>query len=511
MGKGTESKILRGTIIIVLVGIVAKLTSFIAEAILAAYLGTSYQSDAYYMVSSVQAVIYPMLSVGIWKVFLPLYKEKITHGKNDEANGLTNKAITFFSIVSFFSVGLLILFAGPVVSVVAPGFTGNTRELCIRLVRIAAPMYFFIITAAIYASILQANDKFLGSQIREIASHIPTIVAALFFYNRFGIDAMAIALVIGGFVRLIIELPFVDWGYKYHPDCDFKTHDFGILLRRMPSALISEGVTQLNTLVDKAMASTLPTGTVSALNYGNKLMNVLSGFISTAIATAMYPQMIELIALKKDDELNTLLVTIINIFSVLMIPVTLACILFRTELVSVVFQRGSFTSDSTAITSGVFALYSVGVFFIASNTVITNLFYGYGNTKTPMYISVANLVINVVLNILLIQIWGVNGLALATSLSAIITFFIRISATKKYIKLDKMNLLVTALKILVASALACFIPRILFWKYEVNRYAVLVLSAIIGILLYIITMKILKVKEFNDIKNLLIKRMRNRS
>ena len=329
MDNTIGKKVFRGTVVITLVGILAKFTSFIAEAILAAYLGTTYQSDAYYMVNGVQMVIYPMISVGIWKVFLPLYKEKITHGLKEEADALTNHVITFFSIVSFLAVGLMILLAGPIVSVVAPGFEGETRALCIKLVRISAPMYFFIIAAAIYASILQANNKFLGSQIREVASHIPTILAAIFFYKRFGIEAMAIALVVGGAVRLLIELPFVNWGYRYRPDFRFKTHEFGVLLKRLPSALISEGVVQLNTLIDKAMASTLPEGTISALNYGHKLINVFSGLLSTAIATALYPQMIELIALKKEDELSSLLEKIIDIFAALMIPVTLACVLFR--------------------------------------------------------------------------------------------------------------------------------------------------------------------------------------
>lgn len=504
----TGNKVVRGTITIVLVGILAKVTSFIAEAILAAYLGTTYQSDAYYMVSSIQMVIYPMLSVGIWKVFLPIYKEKLTQGKDDEASSLTNKVITFFSIVSFLAVGLLILLAGPVVSIVAPGFEGGTRTLCIKLVRIAAPMYFFIITAAIYASILQANNKFLGSQIREVASHIPTIIAAIFFYKNFGIEAMAIGLVAGGVVRLLIELPFVDWGYKYKLDFKFKSQEFGLMLKRLPSALISEGVTQLNTLIDKAMASTLPTGTVSALNYGHKLMNVFSGLLSTAIATALYPQMIELIALKKEDDLSKLVVKIIDIFCVLMVPITLACALFSTELVEAVFQRGSFTADSTELTSGVFALYCLGLFFVASNTVITNLFYGYGNTKTPMYISIANLIINVVLNLVLIHIWGVNGLALATSLSAIITFFVRIKAAEKYVKLDNKRMIGTAMKVVIAATIACLIPRTIFWFYPINKYVTLIISALIGIALYLGMVKLLKVNEINDLVNLIKRKIK---
>ena len=508
MDNSIGKRVFRGTIIIVLIGILAKLAAFISEAVLAAYLGTNYRSDAYYMVSSIQQVIYPMLSVGIWKVFLPVYKEKITQGHTYQAYELTNKAISFFTVISIAVVAMIMVLTGPVVSIVAPGFEGETRALCIRLVRISAPMYVFIIASAVYASVLQCHNKFLGSQIREVASHIPTILAAIFFYQKFGIEAMAIALVVGGAVRLLIELPFVDWGYKYKPDLKFRTKEFLTMLKRLPSALISEGVTQLNTLIDKAMASTLPEGTISGLNYGHRLMNVFSGLLSTAIATALYPQMIELIALKKENELRKLVVRIINIFCLLMVPVTLACVLFRTELVAAVFQRGSFTTESTALTSGVFALYSLGIFFIACNTVITNLFYGYGNTKTPMYISIANLVINVVLNLILIHLWGVNGLALATSLSAIITFFVRIKAAEKYVKLDNKKMIVTALKVLIAAAIACLIPRVIFWLHPMNKFLTLIISGIIGVVVYLLVVKTLKVNEINDLTSLLKRKMK---
>ena len=501
---------MEGVVIIVLVGIIAKLTAFFTETILAAYLGTSYKSDAYYMVASIKDVLYPMLSVGIWQVFLPLYKTHIAKGERDTAYVLTNKALSFFAVCSAAVVLLLLVFAPAAVSIVAPGFAGDTRSLCIRLVRISAPMYVPIIASAIYASMLQCHEKFLGSQIREVASHIPTIIAAIFFYKRFGIDAMAIALIASGVFRLLIELPFVDWGYRFKPDFHLRTQEFALMLKRLPSALISAGVVQINTLIDKAMASTLPTGTISGLSYGHKLTNVLSGLLSSAIATAMYPQMIEWITQEKKGELAKLVTKVINIFCVLMVPITIACVLFRTEIVSAVFERGAFDGSSTALTASVFALYSLGLFFTACSSVISNIFYGHGDTKTAMHISVANLGINVVLNLALIHLWGVNGLALATSLSSIITFYIRLVVAKKYVKLDGSRVLYTGIKTVAAALIACLTPRVLFWAYPVNKYIILLISAIIGALLYYLLVKAFRVSEIDDLISLAKRKIRKR-
>ena len=491
-------KLFKGTAVILFISILAKLTTFITEAILASILGTTYQSDAFYMVTSIQYVIYPMLSVGIWKVFLPIYKEKITQDDKNSANELANKVITNFTIISILVVAILMIFSNEIVTIVAPGFEGETKKICSQLVFISAPMYILIMAAAVYASMLQCHNKFFGSQIREVASHIPTIIAALLLYPIFGIKSLGFALVAGGMLRLLIEIPFVDWGYKFRITLK-KSQEYSLMMKRMPSALISEGVNQFNMLVDKMMASTLPEGAVSGLNYGNRLTNVFSGLLSSAIATALYPQVVELISLKKNDELNNLMSRILKIFGLVMFPLTIACILFRKELVSVVFERGSFGAESVNLTAGTFACYSIGLFFVASNTVLTNVFYGHGDTKTPMFIGIANLIVNVGLNFALVYLIGINGLAIATSISAVIAFFIRIIFIKKYINFCCKDILIQFLKFLFASFVACLLARLAINYISFNKYFDIIIAAAMGILIYFIEIYILRVEELKYI------------
>ena len=489
------NKVFHGTVVLILVAVLSKTVSFVQEAILAAYLGTSNQSDAYYMVSSISQVIFPVLSVGIFKVYLPVYKEKIALGQQQKANQLTDTVITVFTCFSILITILLGVFAKQVVSVISPGFSGETKELCIKLVQISAPMYIFELVSAIVSAVLQSHNKFFGSQICEAIHHIPIILAAVFLYRLYGVQALAISLVFGGLVRLLIQLPFINWGYRYKPEIKTRTTEFSLILKRLPSALLSAGITQLNTLIDKTMASRLPAGTISGLSYGTKLIHVFGNLISTAVTTAMYPQMVELIALKKTKELSVLMERIMNIFCILLCPITIACIWFRTEIVSAVFQRGAFNSDSVTLTAGVFALYAIGILFSANNGLLNDLFYGFGNTKTPMIISLVNLVSNLILNVILISLWGVNGLALATSLSAAVTFIIRITAARKYIKLGYRNIIRTGVIGLLLSFIACGVPRALFTVLSVNKYLVLIVSACIGVPVYLVGLRLAKVQE----------------
>lgn len=501
------SRIIHGTLVIAFMSLAAKLASYITEATLASYLGTSWQGDAYYMVAGVKDLIYPMLSVGIWKVFLPLYKERVALNDASGASSLANKTTTLFTLASALIVIVVMVFAVPIVSLIAPGFEGVTKNLCVKLVRISAPSYVLIIASAVYASMLQCHNQFFGSQVRELASHVPVIISAVVFYRYYGIEALAFGIVVSGAVRLAIELPFVDWGYRYRFDFDFHDNSFNTMLKRLPSSLVSEGVVQLNTLVDKAMASTLPDGTISALNYAHKLTNVFSGLLSTAITTALYPQMVELIALGKDRSLRNLLSRIISLFCLVMIPVSFACVLYRYELVAIAFQRGSFGENSVLATSGVFALYSSGMLFVACNTVINNVFYGYGDTLTPMRASVLTLLLNAFGNLAFMPIWGAEGFALSTTLSNVITLLARLVLLKRYICLEWSPLLSSIVRILLSSLCSCIIPRLLIMRFAMSNIATLVFSAIIGVLLYYIFLRVFRVEEVDELIRLISKRV----
>lgn len=493
--SGIGKKVFRGTVIIVFVSVLAKLAAFISEAVNAAYLGTTYQSDAYYMVSSVIQAMCPVLSVAVWKVFLPVYKDKLAQNDQPGADHLANKMISFFTLLSFAVVAVLLLLAGPLVSLVAPGFEGETRRLCIELTRISAPMYMFIIAADIYAVMLQCHNQFFGSQIRVVASHVPPILAAILLYHRFGIRIMAFALIAGGFSRLLIELPFGNWGYRFRPDFHFKCPEFLVMLRRFPSAFMSGGVQQINILIDRAIASMFPEGAVSGMNYGHRLTHVFSGLLSSAVSMALFPQMVELISLRKHEALNKLLTRILNIFMILMIPVTFACVLFSRDLVVAVFARGAFQEESVALTSGVFTFYSLGLLFVACSSVLSNVFYGFGDARTPLIISVLGIGINVILNLTLSYFMGVNGLALATSLAAVIALALRIVFVRKFVSLEWHSLALTFGKVMSASFVSCGAAWALVSLLSLNVYLRLITAAVLGTAIYCLAIKLLRLDE----------------
>ena len=503
-------KIVSGTLIIIMVSVMAKVMSYIAEAVNAYYIGTGHIADAFSMVTTIQNLLTTMLSLGITKVFLPAYKRHITLGENDQANRLANRLTTMLLLITACVVAVLVLFRRQVVSLFAPGFNADDAALCAELLAISSPMNLFIIMSSTYSAMLQCHNQFFGSQIREVASHIPPVLCAILLYKRLGeelgIRAMAVALIIGAMCRLLVELPFVNWKYHYRPDFSFHDIEYRHVLKKLPAAMVTAGISRINSLVDSIMASGLGEGAVSAMKYAGRLHHVFSGLLSTAISTALYPQMVELIALGKHKELSKIVTKILNIFCVLMIPVSIAGILFGTPLIQVAFERGKFDASSTALTAGVFGCYCIGLLFTASSGVLTNIFYGNGDTKTPMFISLGVVVLNIGLNFVFTSFMGISGLALATSLATFVGVIIKFILVRKHVDILWKDLLIIILKVLLASVIS-IVPAYFVSGLVANKYLHLLSAAVMGIAIYLAMMRILRVPAVNEIIQLLKKKV----
>ena len=502
-----NNKVVKNVGIILGCSIAAKILSYIWEATLAAFLGASDQADAFYMTTSIFGILYPVLDLGIWKVFLPAYKRKLVKKEEKRAEKIANIAVTFFLLLSLALVLFLIVCADPLVRIMAPGFDIEKKQTTIEFLRISAPTYLLMAVASIVGAMLQCRDRFFGSQIRELGTHISKIIFIIICYRFIGIYAAVIAMIIGSIFRLMIQLPFIDWRWKYSPDFNFKDKEILPMIKGLPSVAVTAAISHINGLVDKIVASKAVSGSVACLNYGHKLMNVFSGMLSTAIGTAVYPTIIQYIAEKKTEKLKELLVNVINALGFIIIPISCFCVLFSEELVTVAFQRGAFDASATKVTAGVFMGYCLGMLFLGISTSVTNVFYGYGDTKITMYISLIGISLNIILDLVFMHIWGVAGLAVATSFAAIIGLGIRFLFLRRYIQIGYRLIIFEYVKILSIAAISCGIPFVIFSNLiKINIYLSLVFSAIICGALYLGSAFLFKVKTLDFVRSLIINR-----
>lgn len=488
-----RKSLVSGSVSVLVALIICKITAFLQEMIIAAYLGATAVGDAFNTVNGIQETIYPMLAVGISQIFLPAYKSLMVKKGQKEADSLANYAIVFFTGLSIIVVILLIAFAPFVVSLVAPGFDVEQKALTAHLVRLSAASYVFICCASVISSMLIAHGRFFASEIRGAFTHLPVILAALLFYPKYGLNALAISLVVAGIARLLVLLPFMHKGFHFSLKDPPQWTYLKTLLARLPSALISSGITQLNSLIDKIMASNLIVGSISCLNYGTRLYMVLQELFANVIATSSYPQIIELITQDKKKELSNLLGKIISVIWFFTIPLTVGGIIYSKQLVRIAFVRGAFTNEMGVITAGVFIGYILALSFSSLNGILNNVYFGFGDTRSPMLFNLLNLVINIILNIVFIRLFAVKGLAIATSIASTVCLCMRVIFLRKKLSFHFEGLFKQSIMMIVSSLIAVGASYLIIDLIRLrNALFIVILGICISVSIYLLEMKVLK-------------------
>lgn len=452
---GNKLNALKNTFIVFLFAIGAKLLSLIRESVIAAFIGTSLEADAYYMVMSIYTIFELGLSTSIYQCFFPIYKELSIKDENKDKK--LDFANTIFIILLIASLILVLfeIFAGKyIIKLIAIGFNEEGIKITKKLLIISAPMLIFVVISEYFSAILRSHNIFVWSQFREWMTHILAIVSILFLYKKVGIYALGIGLVIGSIFRMLVQVPMIKKIHIFKKRINTKLKETKIFFRRVPAALITASIIEIKSISDKMVASTLTTGAISTLNYGYKLESAISGIIFNSIATGIYPSIVQLYADKRDKELSELMEKILQILYIIIIPLILISTFLGKEIVSIIYKRGAFGETEVFLTAAIFSGYMLGSIFYGSSIILSNIFYTSGDVGTLMKINVIDLIINIVLNFILSKYMGALGLALATSIASLVTFFIKIQKIQKYVTLNWAILILEILKIIFSSMLS---------------------------------------------------------
>ena len=429
-----STSLLKNTAIVLVFSIAAKLLSLVRESAVAAFAGAGMEADAYYMVQGIYAVFELGLSTAIFQSFFPLYKQLSLEDEGKErSRRFANAAITLLLIIAAGLALIEICGRQIIVDLLAPGFSEEAKMLVGSLIWFSAPMLLFVIAAECISTVLRSHDRFARSQMRELGTHIASIIVVVLLYRKWGAAALGLSMLLGAVLRLVIQLPGFGKVYRYRPSFAFRDKDVVEMFRRIPATLVTAAATQLKGIVDRLMASLLPVGSVSALNYGHRIETALGGLLSTAIATGLYPEMVTLHTKGEKRKLRELLDRSVGIFALVAIPLCVGCFLFGSEIVTLIYQRGAFGAKESQVTARVFSAYILGTFFSGASAITANVFYAAGDTKTPMKINCIDLVLNVALNLLFCSLFGVVGLAAATSLSGVIAYLLRVRAVRRHV------------------------------------------------------------------------------
>lgn len=513
MSKGTSA--LRSVFMIMIFTLGSKVLGFIRDALIAAKFGLGIETDTFFLSLTAVTLFVTMLVRAINTTVVPILDEvEVEKGKNKKivhTNNLLNVLLMVATLITF----IAILIAPLIIKILALGFEGEQFNLAVLLMRIGLPVMLLATIVGVFRGYLQSELMFKETAMTQIPYNIVFILFLIFFSSKYGITGLMISSVLAVLSQMLIQIPgMLKTGYKYKPIINFHSHYIKKMFYLSGPVLISAVINDINKIVDKSLASTLVAGSISALDYADRIQQLVYGVFIMAITTVIYPLLSKEASIGSKKELINVMQKGFNVILIITIPATLGMIILAEPIVSLAFERGAFTVAATNMTSSALIFYTIGLVGISIRTLLYRVYYSLQDTKTPLVNSLIAIIINIILNLILIKYMGHNGLALATSIAAIITALLLLyNLRKKLGKLGVSLLITCGFKTLIASLFMAGIVLLLksmligmIPNSFIIEFIMVICLIMSGVIAYTIAIYLLKVDEFKWMVNIIIKK-----
>jgi putative peptidoglycan lipid II flippase len=327
---------------------------------------------------------------------------------------------------------------------------------------------------------------------------------------------MAYGVLLGGFLQWVVQLPSLrKEGYRYRPVFSFRHPELLTIAGLVVPALVGIASTEINIFVNTQIASLMPEGAVSYLNYAFRLMHFPLGVFGVALATVSLPALSQKVAAQDRKGVAETADSGLGLVFFLNLPASLFLIVSAVPIVSVLYQHGRFGPGDTLQTASALQLYALGLLGYSGVRVLAPVFYAFADTKTPVKVGILSVFSNIVLNLFFYKLgFGFQWLAFSASLSAFVNFFVLLFLFRKKLpEWEAGALLQKFFKIFLAA----LIPSLVCWgglKYldGVSLYPglgtrILILAALFGLFtgLYLLCARLLKIPEEKIVAGLLKK------
>lgn len=449
-----QRSILGGAIIIGSASIISRVLGLLRDRLLTTQFGAGDVLDAYFTAFKIPDFFFNIVVLGILSAsFVPVfieYKEK--KGKN-EAFAMANSVINLIAFVLIVFAVLCYVFAPQLVELLAYGDSIEQKILIVRYTRIMLGSLFFFGLSNVVAGILHAQKKFLAYAVAPIFYNIGIILGILVFVPLWGPIGLGYGVVLGAFFHFIVQLPAaVSAGFRYTPSTQWKHPGVIQILKLMPPRAFALGLTQLNILVIFSIASTLPSGDRAVWQFADNLQHFPINIFGVSLALAAFPVFSE--AFAEDNVTKFKEVFSDNFRRILfyIIPISIATLLLRAQIVRLVYGAGEFDWQDTFLTAQTLGAFTLSMFAQALIPLLARSFFAKQDTKTPVIMSVIAMIVNIILAILLAPIAGIIGLAFAYSIAAILQMMLLLGALRvRHGDLDDDHIVNSAFKIIVAA------------------------------------------------------------
>jgi len=503
----------------------SRILGLVRDQVLASMFGAGNAMDAFNVAFRIPNLVRDLFAEGAMSAaFVPVFMQQLASGERTAAWRFGNNVINALLVVTGVLVVGGIVFARPLVTAFAADYATvpGKLELTILLTRIMLPFLTLVAIAAVVMGMLNSLDRFFVPALAPAMFNIATIICALLLVPlmpRFGVPpiaAIAIGTLVGGLAQVLIQWPLLrQAGFSYRPFLDWKQDALRRVLLLMGPGTIGLAATQMNVFVNTVLATQQGTGAVSWLNYAFRLMYLPTGLFGVSIATATAPAVSRHAAQHNDAAVRSTLAEGLSLMLVLNVPATVGLIALSHPIVRVIFERRAFLPSDTFATAAALQYYAVGLLGYSIVRIAAPTFYALGDSRTPVQISVAAVLVNAVLNVVLARLFGYRGLALGTSIAALFNAVSLLWLLRRRLGgLDDRRILTSFSRIAMASLAMGAAALLIEWLLSqwiggdafLSQAFRLALTIVFALLVLAAAAHLLRIREFREAIALALKR-----
>ena len=473
--------------------------------------------DAYTAAFMVPDFMFAVLVSGALSVtFIPVFNERWVKGNKQSAWQISSSMINFMALITMTASVLIIIFADPLMKyLIAPGLSESGHALAVSMMQVIAVNPFIFAVAAVIASIQQAVGRFMFCALAPMLYNVGIIIGTVWFtggVNLFGwqifdggIMGVALGVVLGSFLQLIVSaVGLAGLGFDYNFKIYWRNKGFRKVLSLLPARSVDQGMDYVVSLVEVNLASRLADGTVRAYQQALTLHMMPINLIGVAISNAAFPQLTEHLGEGRNDLFQKDLRSLLRIIFWMALPVSVVIFFTRGYVVHFIRNGGN------QLIAGILGCLVVAILFRTIYHMAARAFYARQDTKTPLYISIFSITLNIILAIVLSMVlkMGAYGLAWAQSTVAVLEVVVLLAVMNRQMpKLFDMTFVRAIFKMIIAGTITgvvCYIAVLIMpFRYHddsfFSAFPKFVIISLVSFGTYAAASKWLKLPEIDPI------------
>jgi putative peptidoglycan lipid II flippase len=501
----------------VIVGATTLLSTFVGfarEIVNARYYGAQWEMDTFLAAATIPTILFGVFQGALMSALVPLFSKYLAGDDQDDAWRLVSTILNALLIFTGVAALLGWLLAPYYVPLIAHGFPAPQLSVAIRMTRWLIFTLVATSLAGAISALLNATQRFFWPALQGIAINVVTIFCVVALNRQMGIYALVFGTACGLTMQLLVQLPSFLALRRYQPIMQLDHPGLRQLMAMLGPIMIGSAAGQVAMLLDRYFASTLAPGFMSGMNYAIKIVYFPQQIFAAAIATVIFPVAASQFASNNRAGLRSSVSIGLRLVNLITIPAMCGLIVLAPLLVQTLFQRGAFGIEASEITSGLIPYAAVGLVALAANVMLTRYCFACNESRRPVAIAIASVVVNAGLSVWWLPTLGAKGLLLANSISQTIQAVALTFLVAGLLRgVDWGTILLSAGRVILASSVMTVVVYYILniglatATTFISRFELLLVDIFVGVATFVAIARYLGANEIDVVVKLLFEKL----